>query len=242
MTLVAVWFNSCKDRNHLRKETVLTVEDILKELEALGTEKTRIQNSKQGAGENQFGVRLGELRKLAKKIKSNHALALKLWNTENIDARFLAILLMDPKALSSNEMDKIVRSVDFDRVADWLNSYIVKKHPEKELLREKWMSSDDPMAARSGWSLTTDRVVKRPEGLDISALLDRLETEMGDAPPEAQWTMNFALAHIGIHIPGQRERAIKIGEKLGLYRDYPVSKGCTSPFAPIWIKTMVNRQ
>jgi hypothetical protein len=33
----------------------------------------------------------------------------------------------------------------------------------------------------------------------------------------------------------------QVGEKLGIYRDYPVSKGCTSPFAPIWINAMVSR-
>lgn len=47
---------------------------------------------------------------------------------------------------------------------------------------------------------------------------------------------------IGIHFPELRERAIAIGERLGIYRDYPVSKGCTSPFAPIWINEMVRRQ
>jgi 3-methyladenine DNA glycosylase AlkD len=54
--------------------------------------------------------------------------------------------------------------------------------------------------------------------------------------------MNFCLAGIGIHFPKHRRRAITIGETLGIYRDYPVSKGCTSPFAPIWIKEMVSRQ
>src|SRR5688572_24343350 len=58
---------------------------------------------------------------------------------------------------------------------------------------------------------------------------------MGNAAPEVQWTMNFCLAGIGIHFPKHRKRAIASGEKLGIYRDYPVSKGCTSPFAPIWI-------
>lgn len=37
------------------------------------------------------------------------------------------------------------------------------------------------------------------------------------------------------------EQLITIGETLGIYRDYPVSKGCTSPFAPIWIDAMVSR-
>jgi 3-methyladenine DNA glycosylase AlkD len=54
--------------------------------------------------------------------------------------------------------------------------------------------------------------------------------------------MNNTLATIGVHFPKHRKRAIAIGEKLGIYRDYPVSKGCTSPFAPIWINFMVSRQ
>jgi 3-methyladenine DNA glycosylase AlkD len=85
-------------------------------------------------------------------------------------------------------------------------------------------------------------VAKSPEGLDLSALLDRLESEMGGAAPAAQWTMNFTLAEIGIHFPEHRERALAIGEALGVYRDFPTSKGCTSPFAPIWIDAMVKRQ
>jgi 3-methyladenine DNA glycosylase AlkD len=104
------------------------------------------------------------------------------------------------------------------------------------------MEAKDPMAARAGWSLTSGCIVRQPQLVDIHALLDRIETEMADAAPAVQWTMNSALAQIGIHHPEYRERALAIGEKLGIYRDYPVSKGCTSPFAPIWINEMVRRQ
>ena len=69
------------------------------------------------------------------KIKSDHDLALALWKTGNIDARLLATLIMKPKSLSADEMDQMVRSVDFVGIADWLNSYVVKNHPEKEALR-----------------------------------------------------------------------------------------------------------
>jgi len=220
----------------------MTLEQTLKQLEALGNERMRAQNTKNGAGDNQFGVRRGELRALAKRIKANHQLGMALWETGNIDARFLAILLIQPKTLSADEMDRMVRSVTFVEVADWLSAYVVKRHPDKETLRKGWMATDDPMAARAGWSLTTERIVKSPEGLDLSALLDRIESEMGNAAPEVQWTMNFSLAEIGIHSPNHRHRAIAIGETLGVYRDYPTSKGCTSPFAPIWINEMVSRQ
>ena len=220
----------------------VTLKNTLAQLKSLGDEKRRAHNKKNGAGDNQFGVPLGDIRKLAAKIKTDDKLATALWDTENIDARLLAILLIKPQSLSREEMDRMVRAANFVQVAEWLNSYIVKNHPDKEPLRQAWMKDDDPWAARAGWSLTSERVARTPDGLDLLALLDRIESEMGSAAAEVQWTMNACLAGIGIHFPGHRQRALAIGEKLGIYRDYPVSKGCTSPFAPIWINEMVRRQ
>ncbi len=223
----------------------MTVKEILAKLESLGDEKRRAWNVKNGAGKAKtFGCATGDIRALAKKIKTNHELALELWKTGNIDAQLLAILLMKPKSLSAAELDKMVRAARFAWVADWFNAYIVKEQPpaDKETLRIKWMEDDDGWAARAGWNLTAGRIAKGADGLDLPALLDRIESEMADAPPETQWTMNAALAAIGINFAKHRKRAIAIGEKLGIYRDYPCSKGCTSPFAPIWINEMVKRQ
>jgi 3-methyladenine DNA glycosylase AlkD len=220
----------------------MTLKETLTQLEALGHEKVREQNRRNGAGDNQFGVRLGDIRKIAAKLKSNHELALALWQNGNLDARLVAILVMDPKKLTVAELDQMVRDGSNAQVADWLNSYVVKNHPDKESLRQRWMDDADPWAARAGWSITSGRINRSPEGLDLPALLDRIECEMGSAPPAVQWTMNFCLAGIGIQFAEHRQRAIAIGEKLGIYRDYPVSKGCTSPFAPIWINEMVSRQ
>ncbi|HEX3149386.1 MAG TPA: DNA alkylation repair protein [Gemmataceae bacterium] len=229
------------------KAPATTLKDALRELESLGNESVRKQNAKGGAWgpgavDNQFGVKHGDIRVLAKKIKGDHTLAMSLWETGNIDAQYLAILLIKPKDLSAKEVDRLVRSVTFGWVADWLMNYVVKQHANKETLRQEWMAADHRWAARAGWSLTAERVVKSPDGLDLPGLLDRIESEMGAAGPVVQWTMNCALAEIGIHNPKLRSRAIAIGEKLGIYRDYPVSKGCTSPFAPIWINHMVSRK
>ena len=222
----------------------MTLNATLKQLKALGSAKVRAQNAKSGAGDDQFGVSLGDIRALAKKIRTDHELALSLWETGNADAQFLATLLIEPEKLTAKQMDRMVRSISFSRVADWLLSYVVRQHPDKEALRRDWMNADedDRWAARAGWDLTAERVAKSPDGLDVPALLTRIESEMADAEPEVQWTMNNTLATIGIHFAKHRKRAIAIGEKLGIYRDYPVSKGCTSPFAPIWINFMVSRQ
>ena len=220
----------------------MTANEALKQLKALGNETTRKHNTKWGAGDNQFGVKHGDIRTLAKKIKSDDELARALWKTGNVDAQLLAALLIQPKKLLAQDLDRMVRSTAFAHVADWLMSYVVKQHADKEALRQKWMTSDDRWAARAAWSLTAERIGKNPDGLDVPALLGRLESEMGSADPVVQWTMNSALAGIGIHFPKLRQRAIDVGEKLGVLRDYPVSKGCTSPFAPIWINAMVSRK
>ena len=218
------------------------VKEILARLESLGNERVRAQNRRNGADGSQFGVPLGDIRKVAAGIKTDHQLAISLWETGVLDAQLLAILLLKPRGLSGDDMDRMVRFITSAQVADWFNAYVAKKHPDKEALRQRWMIDNNPWAARAGWSLTSERIAKQPEGLDLPALLDRIESEMGSAASEVQWTMNFCLAGVGIHFPKHRKRALAIGEKLGLYRDYPVSKGCTSPFAPTWINEMVRRQ
>ncbi len=220
----------------------MTVDEVMNQLKALGSEKVRELNARAGAGDNQFGVKAGDLRVLAKQIKSDHELALALWKTGNSDARMLATLIIKPKLISADDLEQMVSDVPSTHLADWLIPYVVKVHLEKEALRQKWMTSTVPMLSRAGWSLTTERVVKNPEGLDLGALLTRIESEMAQAPELARWTMNYCLAEIGINHPQHRQRALDIGERLGVYRDFPTSKGCTSPFAPIWISEMVKRQ
>ncbi|HYE03389.1 MAG TPA: DNA alkylation repair protein [Phycisphaerales bacterium] len=220
----------------------MTVAEILAELESLGDEARRAHNKKAGAPANQFGVKLGDIRALAKRLKTNHALALELWETGNVEAQLLATLIIKPKSLSADELDRLTRSVTCAQVADWLNAYVVKDHPDRDALRERWMRDEDRWAARAGWNLTATRVSGDAEHLDLPALLDRIERELPTAQPDVQWTMNNTLAAIGIHHPGHRERAIAIGRAVGLYRDWPVSKGCTPPYVPVWVEEMVRRK
>lgn len=229
----------------------MTVKEALAQLEPLGDDARRKHNVKAGAPDNQFGVKLGDIRALAKKIKADHGLALKLWDTGNVEAQLLATLVIKPASLSADELDTLTRSTAYAQVADWLSAYVVAKHPEKEALRQKWMKSKERWTARAGWGLTASRVAKDADAplphpphppLDLPALLDRIEAEMPNAAPEVQWTMNNTLGAIGIHHSKHRKRAVAIGEAIGLYRDWPVSKGCTPPYVPVWVGEMVRRE
>ncbi|MGX1546716.1 DNA alkylation repair protein [Streptomyces adustus] len=209
------------------------------ELAALEDPRARAVNERHG---DDHGVNLGKLRALAKRLKTQQELARELWTTDDTAARLLALLVCRPKAFGRDELDGMMRQARSPKVHDWLVNYVVKKNPHAEELRLAWFADPDPVVASAGWALTSERVTKKPEGLDLTGLLDVIETEMKDAPERLQWAMNNCLAQIGIEHAEHRARAVAIGERLEVLKDYPTSPGCTSPFAPVWITEMVRRR
>ena len=215
------------------------VTELMAELAALADPRTREVNAKHG---DDHGVNLGKLRAVAKRLKTQQDLAVRLWQTGDSAARLLALLICRPKAFDRAGLDTMLREARTPKVHDWLVNYVVKKNPHADDLRQAWFADPDPVVASAGWALTTERVTKNPDALDLPKLLDQIEAEMVDAPDRLQWAMNHCLAQIGIDHPEHRARALDIGERLGVLKDYPTPPGCTSPFAPIWITEMVGRQ
>jgi 3-methyladenine DNA glycosylase AlkD len=219
--------------------TGTTVAEVMAELAELEDPKAREVNERHG---DDHGVNLGKLRALAKRLKTQQDLARRLWETDDTAAKLLATLICRPKAFERDELDTMLRTARTPKVHDWLVNYVVRKSPHCEELRQAWFADPDPVVASAGWALTTERVTKKPEGLDLAGLLDVIEADLKDAPDRLQWAMNHCLAQIGIDHPEHRTRAVDIGERLQVLKDYPTSPGCTSPFAPVWISEMVRRQ
>ena len=219
--------------------TETTVAEVMAELANLADPRILEVNLRHG---DDHAVNLTKLRAVAKRLKTQQPLAVELWDTGDTAARLLAILICRPKTFELDELDSMLRVASAPKVQDWLVNYVVKQNPRVEELRLLWFADPDPIVASAGWALTSDRVVKRPEGLDLSGLLDTIEARMKTAPDRLQWAMNTCLAQIGIAHPEHRERAVAIGERLEVLKDYPTPPDCTSPFAPVWIAEMVRRQ
>ncbi|NEV87573.1 DNA alkylation repair protein [Streptomyces tendae] len=228
-----------RDETPERTPTGPTVREVMAELAGLEDPRIRAVNEKHG---DDHGVNLTKLRALAKRLKTQPGLARDLWATDDTAARLLAILVCRPKSYDRDELDAMLRRARTPKVHDWLVNYVVKKNPHAEDLRVTWTADPDPVVASAGWALTTERVTRNPAGLDLPALLDTVESEMKDAPDRLQWAMNHCLARIGIDHPEHRPRALAIGERLGVLKDYPTPPGCTSPYAPVWITETVRRQ
>jgi len=232
------------------KSPRMTIKDILAQLESLGQEARRKHNAKIGPDgtappppAKQFGVPMAEVRTLAKKLKADHTHAVKLWETGNLEAQLIAALSLKPNELSTKAIGDLAARTSCAQAAEWFNSYVVAQHPEKDALREAWMKSKETWTARAGWQLTASLINKdHGNKLDLDALLGRIEKEMPKAKPEVQWTMNNTLMAIGVKHPSHRARAIAMGEKIGLYADWPKSKGCIIPFAPTAIEALAKRE
>lgn len=216
-----------------------TVAEALGELAALEDPKMRAANEKRG---DDHGINLSRMRALAKKIKTDQPLAQELWATGETPARLLALLICRPRDFTADELDAMLRETRPPKVNDWFVNYVAKKTPLAEELRLRWFDDADPTVAAAAWSLTTVRVMKDADGLDLAHLLDLIERDMKDAPSRLQWSMNETLANIGIFHPEYRARALAIGERLQVLADYPTAPGCTSPFAPLWIGEIVRRR
>ena len=216
-----------------------TVGQVLAELKALEDPKILAVNARHG---DDHAVNLTKLRGIAKRLKKQPDLARELWATGDSAARLVAILVTRPKEYSATEYDEMLRDARTPKVRDWLLNYLIKKSPHAEELRLRWFEDSDVEVAAAYWDLTAERVVKKPVGLDLDTLLDLIESEMGEAAERLQWTMNTCLAQIGIHHPDFRVRAVEIGERLEVLKDYPTPPNCTSPYAPIWINEIVSRQ
>lgn len=215
-----------------------TVESVVAQLKELEDPKILSVNERHG---DDHAVNLTKLRAVAKDVKKQPELARGLWDTGESAPRLVAILLSKPKDFTADEYDSMLREARTPKVLDWLVNYLVKKSPVVEELRVRWFDDADVNVASAGWELTSERVVKKPEGIDLEGLLDQIEAEMVDAPDRLQWAMNTCLAQIGIHHPDLRERALSIGERLEVLKEYPTAPNCISPFAPIWIREMVAR-
>ncbi len=221
----------------------MSFEEVFAQLEAWGSENTRKIYARMGAGDNQFGVTLGNLRALAKKLKTDHALALQLWATGNADAMILATMLMAPAQLSIKQIEGMVKPLTYYRLIDELVDNVLVKTAFADELRVRWMDSPREMIGRAGWNLLVARILSGGTGgLDFDALLAKIEVEILSAPKRKQDAMNHCLVEIGVHFPEFTQKCIALGERLGRFDKTPVPKGCVSSYAPEWIAAALKRR
>lgn len=194
-------------------------------------------------------TRLGDLRGIAKEIKTDHDLAMELWSTGKLFPRLLAILIMDNKLVSQdqiNKLDKDMHSHPLDernQLMDWLMANQLVKNKKAIALVESWENSLSALQRRVFWYYQARlRWTGQTPPANTPELLTKIEANIAKEEPEVQWAMNFTAGWIGVYEKQYRNRCIALGEKTGLYKGEMVSKGCTPDYLPEFIVIESNKR
>lgn len=131
----------------------MTFDEAMAALEAAGTEETRRTYLRHGASEPLFGVKFGDLRPMARRIGTDHALAEQLWASGNADARLLACMVADPAQVSEAELDAWLEDIDNYFLVDIFVAEMASKTPGRVERAERWIASDRDRTAQAGWDL-----------------------------------------------------------------------------------------
>lgn len=197
---------------------------------------------------NTDGAKLGDLRKIAKEIKKDHALAMELWSTGRFMSRQLAILIMDKKELSQEVIDDLDKNIqehdsgERNQLIDWLMANQLSKDKKTIALMETWEESTSPLQRRVFWYYQGRlRWMGKTDHDNTAYLLTSIEKNLLKEKPEVQWAMNFTAGQIGKWQEEYRDKCISIGEKTGLYKDEIVPRNCTPNYLPEFIKIEVAK-
>lgn len=183
-----------------------TVQSVMDELRACGKEshlKTYIRHGI--PAERTFGVPNPDLKSIAKSIKGQQELALQLFSTGNMDAMYLAGIVVDGAKMTRDQLQTWVKgSHDIVTIANFPVAWAAIENSEGWKLALEWVKSDDAMTQCSGWSTLSGIVtVTADDQLDLdklSELLDLVQRNIHGAQNGPKSTMNTFVITVGCYV------------------------------------------
>jgi 3-methyladenine DNA glycosylase AlkD len=222
----------------------MTKTEVMRALKDAGTEQNRKVYRRHGVKGKMFGVSYALLGKLRNKIKTDHELAVQLWETGNHDARVLATMIADPERLTAKTLDAWVKQVDNRGLAGALSD-VAAGSPSARARMEKWTASRDEMTACAGWH-TLASISRQDNGLPDSYFakhLKTIETKIHKSDNWARYAMNNALINIGVRNAALEKKATAAAKRIGKVEVDHGETGCKTPDAAAYIKkTLAHRR
>lgn len=208
----------------------MTKEEVMEYLKEKGNAQTKNIYLNHGAKEPLYGVKSGDLRELAKKIKTDHELAIELYKTGNSDAMYFAGFIEDPKKVTLQQMDEWVEAAYWNMISESCVATVAAKTPFAFELAKKWVDSDDEQTVCAGYAIYNYQLSRLDDSLidmdEIKALLDRVEDRIHSEGVEIQNAMNNFLVLTGIYVKPLHEYAVKIAEKVGKIKPRIAENNC----------------
>nr|WP_170295585.1 DNA alkylation repair protein [Chengkuizengella sediminis] len=216
-------------------------------LEELGNEQTKKIFKNHGAIEPLYGVKVGDLKKhLVKKVKKDQDLALKLYESGNSDAMYLAGLSVDPKQMTKEQLQHWVEQASWYMLSEYTVAQVAAESPYALELAREWMSSEKEMIATAGWSVYSNYLSITPDdhidGEEVKKLLEKVEHSIHGERNRVRYVMNGFVISVGAYYPSLTEEAKRIAEDIGKVKVNMGKTSCKVPLAKEYIEKIESRE
>jgi hypothetical protein len=217
-----------------------TAAEIVAELQKLGSESIKRVLVKHGAREPFFGVKVEDLKKIQKRVKKDHALALALFDTGIGDAQYLAGLIADPPQMTRAQLQKWAKTAAWGMVGEYTVPWVASESRFGADLAREWVDSKKEDITATGWGTWSSLVAIKPdEDLDLDelvGLLDRVQRGIHRAPNRVRYTMNGFVIAVGCFVPTLSPKAKAVAKAVGPVEVDMGGTACQVPDAMAYIE------
>lgn len=210
--------------------------EVMKELKAMGNPQSVKTYRRHGADGPMFGVKIGDLKKIVRKIKDDQSLAMELWDTDNSDAMYLASLVADGSQMTKAQLNGWAKSAWWYMLSEYSVPFVAAEHKEATSIALRWINSKKKeQIASAGWSTYSLVVATRDDSeLDlgeIRTLLKQVETEIESAPNRVRYCMNGFVISVGSYVKPLARNAKASAKRIGKVHVELGDTACKVPLA-----------
>lgn len=223
----------------------MTVPEIMAQLKEMGSAQTIKTFANHGAPvDNMYGVKIGDMKAIVKKVKKNHELSMELYRTGNSDAMYLAGLIADEKKISKADLQSWAQNATWQMISEYTVAWVAAESPFGWELGLEWIDSPEEKIASGGWATLSSLIsITADEKLDIgkiSELLDRVEREIHQAPNRVRYTMNGFVIAAGGGIGLLTDKAMATSARIGSVFVDMGGTSCKVPSSLDYIKKIMG--
>ncbi len=197
-------------------------EDVVERLRGLGSPRGREGMARFGIDPARaLGVRIPDLRRLAKELGKDHSLALALWRSGVHEARILASMVDEPERVTERQMEAWARAFDSWDVCDQVCGNLFDRTSFAAEKTQEWMGRDQEFVKRAGFALAAWRAVHDREARDrdFVELLPMIEREADDPRNFVKKAVSWALRQIGKRNRSLNRKAVAAAKRLAARAD-----------------------
>lgn len=195
----------------------VTVDEVMQTLETLADSEGRAGMARFGINTtNALGIRVTQLRPLARSLGRDHTLAAGLWSTGIHEARILASMVDEPRAVTKEQMETWAAEFDSWDLVDQCCGNLFDKTPLAWTTAVEWSERDEEFVKRAGFALMAYLAIhaKREPDERLERFLPIIEREATDDRNFVRKSVNWALRQIGKRSAYLHPRAVASAERI----------------------------